>query len=81
MYICMYMYIYIDVNICIHTFIYTYTYLYISSIYIHLFIHTHIQAESIYILGRIYHAQNNIAPAIEYYKEAYRFVMIMHYIS
>lgn len=32
-----------------------------------------VKAESIYILGRIYHAQNNIAPAIEYYKEAYRF--------
>lgn len=31
-----------------------------------------VKAESIYIIGRLFHAQNNIASAIEYYKVAYR---------
>ena len=31
-----------------------------------------VKAESIYIIGRTYHAQNNIVSAIEYYKVAYR---------
>lgn len=31
-----------------------------------------VKAESIYIIGRLFHAQNNIASAMEYYKVAYR---------
>lgn len=31
-----------------------------------------VKAESIYIIGRLFHAQNNTASAIEYYKVAYR---------
>lgn len=31
-----------------------------------------VKAESIYIIGRLFHAQNNISSAMEYYKVAYR---------
>jgi tetratricopeptide (TPR) repeat protein len=33
---------------------------------------TAVKAESIYIIGRLFHAQNNIASAMEYYKVAHR---------